>query len=93
MPFDEKELEIKAESIPNTKSGGCLAERCVLVQVHVLAQPALQWVLGGCSELGPIRVSKNAPCGGLTFHLQDLIKCIFFSKNDAVEAGVAQLSV
>lgn len=44
-PFDEKELEIKVESIPNTPSGCCLAERCGLVQVCVLAQPALQWVL------------------------------------------------
>lgn len=35
-PFDEKELEIKVKSIPNTLSGCCLAERWGLMQGHGL---------------------------------------------------------
>jgi len=91
--FDEKELEIKVESVPNTLSGCCLAERCGSVQVCVLTRPALQWVLGGCSELGSTCVSNNTP------HVEDALFIfriclnVFFSKSDAVEVGVVQLSV
>lgn len=38
-----KELEIKVESVPNTLSVCCLAKRCSLAQVYVLAWPAWHW--------------------------------------------------
>lgn len=70
VPFDEKELEIKVESIPNTLSGSYFAERYGLV--HDLP------VLGGCSEFESIRFPTNTPHGGLTSHPQDLLKCVVF---------------
>lgn len=50
----KKELEIKVESIPNTLSGCCIAKRCGLAQVYVLAWPAWHWgSLDAAQSLGP----------------------------------------
>lgn len=92
-PFVEKELEIKVESIPNTLSGCCLTQRCGLVRVYVLAWPALQWgSLDTAQSLGP-SVFLTTPSAEDSLLIFRICLNMFSSKSDAVETGVAQLSM
>lgn len=91
-----KKLEIKVESIPETLSGCCLAERCGLLQV--LHKGLHNLPCGGWESLDTAQ-SLHPSMFLTTLHMEDLLLIsrfclnVFFPKSDAVEAGVAQLSM